>query len=155
MQCMMSKTRKNPREMSDLRENIPDQSCCLGLSVRIVVAQVALTLFSNIVVARRATYFSLLVFLSKERSAEHGLRQICPGFVQCLCDRSIDSRSAHAVVLVVGAARIPKERESEPDKFVNLDEVVSFGAALRPPSSLARGRLWCRICCCWQSFYCP
>ena len=60
---MMSKTRKNPREMCDLRENIPDQSCCLGPSVRIVVAQVALTLFLNVLVARRTIYFSLLVFL--------------------------------------------------------------------------------------------
>ena len=63
MQCMMSKTRKNPREMCDLRENIPDQSCCLFPSVRIVVAQVALTLFLSVLVARRTIYFSLLVFL--------------------------------------------------------------------------------------------
>ena len=132
MQCMMSKTRKNPREMCDLRENIPDQSCCLGPSVRIVVAQVALTLFSNIVVARRAIYFSLLGFLSKERSAEHGLRQICPGFVQCLCDRSIDSRSAHAVVLVVGETRIPKERENPTNLSILTKWFLSVQRCGRP-----------------------
>ena len=47
MQCMMSKTRKNLREMFDIRDKIPGQCCCLGPSTRIVVAQVALSFLSN------------------------------------------------------------------------------------------------------------
>ena len=124
MQCMMSKTRKNLREMFDIRDKIPGQCCCLGPSTRIVVAQVALS------------------FLSKERIEL--LSMDCVKFaagssVKCLPNTSIDRRNAHAVVLVSGATRFHIVQNvvqnfvngKEADKFANLDEVVLSGAAVQ------------------------
>merc|ERR1712107_846026 len=58
---------------------------------------------------------------------------------KCLRDSGIDKRNVHEVVMVGGSTRIPKVQSmiqeffngKEPNKSINPDEAVAFGAAVQ------------------------
>jgi heat shock 70kDa protein 1/2/6/8 len=58
---------------------------------------------------------------------------------KALCDSELDKRSIHEIVLVGGSTRIPKVQQllqeffngKEPNRSINPDEAVAYGAAVQ------------------------
>ena len=81
---------------------------------------------------------------------------------KCLRDRGIDKRNVHDVVLVGGSTRIPIVQKMiqeffngrDPDRSINCDEAVAFGAAVQVAIFTGEFLHRCRICCCWTSLFC-
>merc|ERR1711902_460311 len=77
---------------------------------------------------------------------------------KCLKDSGIDKKSVHDVVLVGGSTRIPKVQSmiqeffngKEPNRSINPDEAVAYGAAVQAAILTAKDRHKFKTCCFWM-----